>query len=135
MISGERNTILSNVTRFNTYNMYRYDARNLLISYIIAILFSFLVVGVGFYSIYHNGVVHGTSFSAYVTTTRNSEFDEMAKGHSLGALPLDKKVGGIKIRFGELYEGHANGGPGEIHLGFGFAENVGDIIRNKERYF
>jgi hypothetical protein len=75
------------------------------------------------------GVAHSTSFSALITTTRNSKLDSLLRGHYLGALPLDKKVLKAKLRFGELNEGDSNW-LGKAHLGFGFAENVTGLKKN-----
>lgn len=113
--------------------MYHYNARNLIISYSVAILFTSMVVGIGFYSIHQNGVAHNTSFSAHITTTRNWKFDDMAKGHSLGALPLHKEMGETKMKFGELSVRDGNEGSDKIHLGFGFAEEVGDIRKKGQK--
>jgi hypothetical protein len=77
------------------------------------------------------GVTHSTSFSALITTTRNSKLDSLSKGHSLGALPLDKKVWTARLKFGELNEGD-NNWLGERHLGFGFVENVTRLKKNRK---
>lgn len=79
-------------------------------------------------------MAHSTAFSAIVATTRNRDLDEVSKGHSLGALPLEHT--GIRVRFGVLV-GEAGKGVGdeasdggndrvggERHLGFGAAEKV-----------
>lgn len=106
------------MTFFNTQFVYQYKPRNLFISYGLSLLFTTVIVALGLYSLHTNGVAHSTSFSALITTTRNSELDQLSRGHSLGALPLDKKMMDVKLRFGEL-----PGGDG-THLGFGFAEEV-----------
>jgi hypothetical protein len=46
---------------------------------------------------------------------------------------LDQRVLKTKLRFGELHEGGGEWGTGETHLGFGFAENVGQL-KQKGRY-
>jgi len=49
-----------------------------------------------------NGVSHGTSFSTILTTTRNKSLDVLAKGHTLGVVPLDKAIAATTLRFGLL---------------------------------
>ncbi|TVY51811.1 hypothetical protein LSUE1_G010187, partial [Lachnellula suecica] len=107
------------VTTFKSTNIYHYNSRNLILSYSIAICLTLLMLLLGLYSLLSNGVAHSASFSALITTTRNSRLDELSRGHSLGALPLDEKVLGAELRFGECGEWD-----GETHLGFGFAGNV-----------
>jgi len=93
------------VTYQETRNIYQYDSRNLIISYSTAIFFALFSVSVGLSSFRENGVAHSTAFSAIVATTRNSELDILSKGHSLGAVPLEKLVAEAKLRFGELVNG------------------------------
>lgn len=77
------------VLTFPTQNIYRYDSHNLILSYSIAAFFTILCACVGFFALHYNGVAHSTAFSAIIATTRNRELDEVSRGHSLGALPLD----------------------------------------------
>ena len=133
MISRTPNPTLVDVNHFKSINIYQYDSHNLIISYSIALFLTLLIICLGFYSLHSNGVAHSTSFSALITTTRNPRLDTLSRGHSLGALPLDKRVLGAKLRFGELNEGGGDWGAGETHLGFGFAENVG-MLRRRGRY-
>ena len=117
------------VTNSTTRNVYKYSSHNLIISYSTAIFVSALALVLGFYSFLDNGVAHSTAFSAVLATTRNSALDVLSKGHSLGSLPLDKRVEGVRLRFGEL-----NGGGTEKvvdedgyevkHIGFGLADDV-----------
>jgi len=86
----------------------------------------------GFYS-FDNGVAHSTAFSAVLATTRNSALDALSKGHSLGSLPLDKSVKGVRLRFGELMEGTEKvvdeDGAVVKHIGFGLQD---DVLRLKK---
>jgi hypothetical protein len=117
-----------NVTYKTTRNIYKYDSRNLIISYSIAVFATLIALVLGFYSFHDNGVAHSTVFSAVLATTRNSELDVLSKGHSLGALPLDKRVAGIRLRFGELNRGTEKIGDedeeGVRHIGFGLENDV-----------
>lgn len=110
----------------STRNVYKYDRRNLIISYSIALSFTLLCLCVGFFALKFNGVIHSTAFSAIIATTRNIELDELLSGHSLGAMPL--KHPNASLRFGELAkEGEKgwSGASGESrHIGFGESENI-----------
>ncbi|KAL6718596.1 hypothetical protein ACLMJK_002830 [Lecanora helva] len=87
---------------FPIQNIYRYDSRNLVLSYSISALLTILCAYVGFFALHYNGVAHSTAFSAIIATTRNRELDEVSRGHSSGALPLGYT--GMKVRFGVLVE-------------------------------
>jgi hypothetical protein len=121
---------LIDVTYNETYNIYQYDSHNLIVSYSIAIFFAVLAVLLGIFSLVDNGVVHSTAFSAVVATTRNTDLDALSKGHSLGALPLDKGMADVKLRFGELGKGDEwrndgqQEGEGAVHIGFGLENGV-----------
>jgi len=62
-------------------------------------------VAVGLYAFHTNGVSHSTAFSAIIATTRNPELDELSRGHSLGAFPLNLEAGPVKLRFGGIRVG------------------------------
>jgi len=62
-------------------------------------------VAVGLYAFHTNGVSHSTAFSAIIATTRNPELDELSRGNSLGAFPLNLEAGGVKLRFGGIRVG------------------------------
>ncbi|KAI9746050.1 MAG: hypothetical protein M1818_000731 [Claussenomyces sp. TS43310] len=124
------------VQYFETQNVYKYDSRNLILSYSIAVLFAVLCTSVGIFALQYNGVAHSSAFSAIVTTTRNHELDAVSKGYSLGALPLEHTS--MRVRFGELAsEGEkawdrgsdGNGTSTGRHIGFGAAENVVTLRR------
>jgi hypothetical protein len=75
-----------------------------------------------------------------LATTGNSELHNISKGHSLGALPVDKSIADVKVRFGVLRnESEDNKYGSDIHnedevyhsghIGFGRVENVGRMIK------
>ncbi|MCJ1265013.1 hypothetical protein MMC22_004888 [Lobaria immixta] len=116
---------------FPTQNIYKYDSRNLILSYSIAALFTILCAFAGFFALRYNGVAHSTAFSAIIATTRSHDLDTVSRGHSLGALPLEHTS--MKVRFGELmrdgektWDGDGNDGEGgpTRHIGFGAATKV-----------
>jgi hypothetical protein len=88
------------VRQQSTQNVYRYDKRNLLISYASATFLTLLAVMVGMFAFLHNGVAHSMAFSAIVATSRNTGLDRLTEGQSLGALPLEDDVMNVKLKFG-----------------------------------
>ena len=69
----------------------------------IALFFTLLAICLELYSFNYNSVAHSASFSAIIATTRNSDIDDFSKGNSLSALPLDRELTGVKVRFWVLY--------------------------------
>ncbi|TAQ89052.1 hypothetical protein B7494_g2621 [Chlorociboria aeruginascens] len=135
-----QNATTVDVLYFNTQNIYKYDSRNLIISYSIAAFFTVLCACVGFFALQYNGVAHSNAFSAIIATTRNHELDRVSKGHSLGALPLEHTS--MKVRFGEIAkegekawdERSGESERGTVrHIGFGAAENVLTLKRGGRR--
>jgi hypothetical protein len=61
-----------------------------------------MAISIGLYSFAVNGVSHSHSFSAIMTTTRNPDLDALSQGQSLGAAPLDRKLGNVRLRFGTI---------------------------------
>ncbi|KAG4433198.1 hypothetical protein IFR05_011306, partial [Cadophora sp. M221] len=93
------------ISHYPTRNVYRYDALYLILSYGIALLFTTLGISLGMFSFHRNGVIHSTSFSAIVATTRNRDLDGLSQGHSLGTVPVDKRLRRTRLRFGILVGG------------------------------
>lgn len=129
------------VSLYTTRNIYEYDSRNLIISYSIAIVVTALAVCLGFYAFNYNGVAHSNSFTAVLATTGNPDFQNISRGHSLGALPMDKDILDMRVKFGVL-RNVAEGGFGFAadlndkeqvhrtgHIGFGPVETVGKMIK------
>lgn len=75
-----------------------------------------------FYAFQTNGVVHSSSFSAIIATTRNEALDSLSRGHSLGALPLDKEFAKTRLMFGRF-----SGGEKKESAGWGIGEGVGGL--------
>jgi hypothetical protein len=91
------------VTITSSQDVYRYDSRNLIISYTTGIVATFFAVIVGLMAIHSNGVCHSTSFSAIMTSTSgNPQIGELSKGQSLGAKPLSRSVAKKKLRLGVI---------------------------------
>lgn len=90
-------------TRF--HNVYRYNARTLVIVYCTAIAIALLMAALGGVSLVQNGVAHDTSFSTMVATTRNPRLDYLFTGACLGRIPLRKELGKTKMMFGEQVKG------------------------------
>ena len=94
-------------------------------------------VCIGFYSLQYNGVAHSNSFTALLATTGDSDLHQLSQGHSLGALPLDKEMSAVKVRFGALVkdggtrnsweEGQPSDEVGRV--GFGPAQNVVGLVK------
>jgi hypothetical protein len=62
-----------------------------------------------------------------IATTRNPQLDQLVRGSSLGALPLDQDMRKTKLKFGELLE---DGGERSGHITFGFESEVLDLKKN-----
>jgi hypothetical protein len=91
------------VTITTPQNIYRYDSRNLVISYATGVAATIFAMIVGLMAINSNGVCHSTSFSAVMTSTiGNRQMSELTKGQSLGAKPLSRKLAEKKLRLGFL---------------------------------
>jgi hypothetical protein len=93
------------VTQATFYTVYEYRARNLIMTYGIAIAFSAFGVLLGLRALWLNGICHETSFSSIMTTTRNRYLDEMTLGYSLGSAPTPWQVQRLALRFGGVKDG------------------------------
>lgn len=113
----KQNASTVDILYFPTQSVYKYDSKNLMISYNIALFCSLLCTAVGFDALQYNGVAHSTAFSAIVATTRNHELDAVSRGHSLGALPLEHTS--MRVKFGEIVtdERREKGREGVLGLG------------------
>lgn len=129
-LSRSPNGTLANVTTAFTVNTYAYSRINLLLAYGFAFLATLLSLFVGFRAYAINGVSHSTSFSAILTTTRNPRLDELTKGQSLGAMPLDAFVGNLRLKFGLLSP--ENGVA--MRAGFGPANEVKPLRKGQKCY-
>lgn len=68
-----------------------------------------------------------------MTTTRNPALDVISRGQSLGAAPLDKKLGEVRLRFGTI-DIHGIEGTSRVagnttvkHVTFGFEHSVSEL--------
>ena len=66
------------ITFLSAQNVYKYDKRNLLVSYGAVILVTVIAIIIGIVSLIENGVYHDTSFSAIMATTRNPDLDALS---------------------------------------------------------
>lgn len=85
-----------------SHNFYLYSEGYLIIAYMTAIGVTVACVTVGFFALWRNGVSQNTSFSSVLMTTRNPELDRLAIGHCLGAEPLKKEIGKVRLQYGEI---------------------------------
>ncbi|KAL4926437.1 uncharacterized protein BDV17DRAFT_293646 [Aspergillus undulatus] len=119
----------TDVTAMYPQNFYTYNDRNLFLAYGVALGVTIASTIVGFLALHKNGVTHSTSFSAALLTTRNPELDGLAFGHCLGSDPLEKEVGRVRLRFGEL-----NGPQGHRHAAFGVKGSVSTLLKGEAYY-
>ena len=121
------------VTYFPTRNIFHYKSRNLVISYSLAIAATIFCVVIGLAATVSNGVSHSSSFSTLLATAQNPRLRGLFEGSSLGALPLDREIRKVKLRFGELNQDNLIGqeqGDGARHVGFGFEDDVVNLRKN-----
>ncbi|KAH8667827.1 hypothetical protein BGZ61DRAFT_498309 [Ilyonectria robusta] len=109
-------------------NFYSYDVANLMIVYGASLATVLFWTGVGAVALWSNGVTSSSSFSTMLLTTRNPDLDKLAEGYSLGADPLPKEIGELRLKFGCL------DGEESKHAGFGLDGTVcpvtkGEILR------
>lgn len=125
------NTSPTTVTVSEIVNAYNYRCRNLLISYIAAVIFAFVGTAIGLFSLVVNGRSYSTpnSFSAILCTTRNHDLDELVDAKSLGAQPLDKSLASTRLRFGKVDGIGSDSGTNNGHTAFGVSDAVSPIIR------
>lgn len=125
------NTTPTTVTVGEMVNVYHYRCRNLLISYITAVIFALSGTAVGVFSLLVNGRSYSTpnSFSAVLCTTRNDDLDELVDAKSLGAQPLDESLARTKLRFGTIDGIRTDHGTSNGHTAFGLSDAVSPMNR------
>jgi len=84
--------------------VYSYDWKNLVISYIGAVLVSFIGIGIGLYSIFASHTCYETNFSTIFYTTRNRALDDIAFKNHL----TDPALREVKIKFGMIDDVRTN---------------------------
>lgn len=97
-------TVNSTCNSSHTHNIYHYNARTLVGVYAATAALAWLMVGLGAVALVQNGVAHDTSFSSFVSSTRNPRLDRLFRGACLGKNPLRKELGKTKFMFGEQQE-------------------------------
>ncbi|KAL4821698.1 hypothetical protein BDW67DRAFT_179534 [Aspergillus spinulosporus] len=81
---------------------YQYGEGYLILAYTTAIGATVACITVRFFALRRSGVSQSTSFSSVLMTTRNPELDCLAVGHCLGAEPLKKEIGKVRLQYGEI---------------------------------
>ncbi|EHK21442.1 uncharacterized protein TRIVIDRAFT_133796, partial [Trichoderma virens Gv29-8] len=84
------------------HNLYSYDKTTLVATYVAGICVVFFWIGIGYITLWSNGIVSSTSFSAILLTTRNTYFDSLAKGYSVGSDTLPDEIGNVRLKFGRV---------------------------------
>ncbi|CAI7641693.1 unnamed protein product [Penicillium glandicola] len=117
------------VTISSPRNFYTYDSRSLLAVYMAALGVTVVCVVVGFFALRENGVSHNTSFSSVLMTTRNPELDHLANGRCLGSYELEKEIGEVQLRFGEI-----EGSGQYTRAAFGTNDSVAALSKGRDYY-
>ncbi|KAE9368373.1 hypothetical protein N431DRAFT_470085 [Stipitochalara longipes BDJ] len=106
-----------------TQNVYKYDKKNLLISYGAVIIVTVVAVLIGIVSLIKNGVNHDGSFSAIMATTRNPDLDEISQGACLGST---KDIAAKKVMFGVLTQISSP----KVKRGEGYSSGYGEVVKH-----
>lgn len=110
------------VTLGKSVNQYSYNWQNLALAYGVGIFVALLGVVIGGFSCITNGYSASMSFSSIIFTTRNPDLDRLSEGRCLPTLPLGKKLGKTKLRYGLLKSDGAAGD--HEHAAFGLAGTI-----------
>ncbi|KAL4747546.1 hypothetical protein BDW72DRAFT_182551 [Aspergillus terricola var. indicus] len=111
-------------------NFYVYDKEYLILAYMTALGVTVACVIVGFFALRRNGVSQSTSFSSVLMTTRNPELDRLAVGHCLGAEPLKKEIGKVRLQYGEIDSPDQR----HKHAAFGTKGSVTALSKGEDYY-
>jgi hypothetical protein len=111
-------------------NFYQYGEAYLILAYTTATGVTVACVTVGFFALSRNGVSQNTAFSSVLMTTRNPELDRLAVGHCLGAEPLKKETGNVRLQYGEI-EGSDQR---YKHAAFGTKGSVTALTKGEDYY-
>ncbi|KAK6193306.1 hypothetical protein LQW54_012607 [Pestalotiopsis sp. IQ-011] len=115
------------VTAPYTRNVFWYNAKNLLITYAIALGLTLVSVVAGARAFHYNGVSHSKNFSAMIQMSRNPTLDEVTRGQGLERQPLDETFKETKLRFGILAASLESGRVDNVKpvkIGFGTPEEI-----------
>jgi len=123
------------------HNVYEYNSRNLVISYCLAIAFTIIAIGIGFWALHENGVAHSVSFSAIMAATQNPDLAALSEGSSIGVIRKEVEV--TRLRFGVIEESD-HGGTGyhsqeqedviPKHVAFGLPQTVSKSTKGRQVY-
>lgn len=105
-------------------NVYRYQTLRLLFVYALSACTALFMSAVGFVALSRNGVSSSMTMSTILRTTRNQTLDRVLGGTCLGADPIPKELGELRLKFGEVRTGEGavpdavpEGGVGHVALG------------------
>ncbi|XTI83250.1 hypothetical protein V2W45_1517066 [Cenococcum geophilum] len=136
LIVASSDSVLCEKTR--SVNVFVYHAEGLWIGYAIVVVFTFVFLVVGAWSIHQNGVASDTQFSRIMVTTRNPTIDRLSVGACLGGDPFPPELIKTKLKFGVLLEDEealnvASRGEGPLgrveHCTFGTTGETKEIVK------
>ncbi|KAI0594089.1 hypothetical protein F4775DRAFT_586354 [Biscogniauxia sp. FL1348] len=104
----------------------------LALSYLLAVAFTLISILLGAYAFHENGYAFEPTFSTFITTSRNPDIDNLARGCCLGQWPMSEEVLHTTLRFGELPATPDQTNDQEAHAGFGFPDKVRNIDIKKK---
>jgi hypothetical protein len=119
------------ITSSTTQNVYRYDKRNLFISYGAVIVVTLFVLLVGLLSLISNGVYHDGSFSTIMATTRNPDLDALSQGACLGGR---KDIAENNLMFGVLTQNESSEIKGTVSYDSGYRAAARHVAFGLEGY-
>lgn len=111
-------------------SLYNYTAWTLITVYAVSVAIALIMGVIGFVALGRNGMASATSFSSILQTTRNPTLDRYMEGTCLGAGPIPRGLGMLKLRFGEVVAQGSGRTIGEEmvgHLALGVEGEVFDI--------
>ncbi|EPE36340.1 hypothetical protein GLAREA_05678 [Glarea lozoyensis ATCC 20868] len=109
---------------------YKYNPRNLLVTYGVATAITIAYVLIGFHAFTVNGIASDSSFSSILMTTRNEDLDTLIRGHGLVAQPLPDEIADVKLMFGVIGGRGSEGG----HVAVGLANTVSELKKGEQYY-
>lgn len=74
------------------YNVYVYNARDLILPYGISIGCAMLCVAIGLWALIHTGATYSNRFSTILRTTRDPCFDRLVDPSDDGSDPLPRNI-------------------------------------------
>lgn len=120
-----------NSTRFRS--TFIYNPEKLWACYAPVVLFVFIFLLVGAWTIWQDGTTFSVGFSRIMVTTRNTTLDEISRGACLGNDPFPSELMHTQLKFGVLNEDSEveymgmDGTPAVGHCAFGVASELTTI--------